>query len=525
MTVPHALATGETITVSLRARVDPVRLLNKFCVLYRPTPQALPPTWTEANADQLLAACTMHVLGGALHHLRAYVPSQAMSRETVEILVRPEDAHSNLCPAYLSELAVTLNGTPLPAEAVPVPDSTCVRLRVTLFTPGTHRLTVREARSGLETTTNPIVVRETPLDLQVYWGMIHGHSEMSDGCGDLEYYFRQIRDEAALDFAAPGDHDHLYETSDAFWTHTRDTVKQWHAPGTFVTFLGYEFAKWRRLGEGDRNVYYLHDDRPMYRSDEGHYPMPSDLFRALAEETALIIPHHTGHDPSHCDWVDHDPVRERLVEIYQCRGSYECAEEDGNTVPDRRSTPNPVGYVQRALALGWRVGFTAGGDDHQGHAGTDFPLGDGAAAYQAGLFCVLATARTREAIWEALWERRTVATTGPRILLAYTLNGHLLGTELSAAAEPSLATRRTLAITYAGTAPVERVEILRNNMVIYSVSGAGRDGTVAWEDTAALDTVLLPPAPHAPEPFCCYYVRLRQQDGAVAWASPVWITP
>ena len=59
------------------------------------------------------------------------------------------------------------------------------------------------------------------------------------------------------------------------------------------------------------------------------------------------------------------------------------------------------------------------------------------AAYQAGPFCVLAASCTREAVWEVLWQRRTIAAM----------------------------------------------------------------------------------------PFCCYYVRLRQQDGAVAWVSPVWIAP
>jgi len=50
--------------------------------------------------------------------------------------------------------------------------------------------------------------------VRFWWGMIHGHSELSDGAGNLRDYFSQLRDECALDFGALSDHDHLFETED-----------------------------------------------------------------------------------------------------------------------------------------------------------------------------------------------------------------------------------------------------------------------------------------------------------------------
>lgn len=96
-------------------------------------------------------------------------------------------------------------------------------------------------------------------------------------------------------------------------------------------------------GDGDRNVYYLHDNRPLYRSDDGEYPSPPDLFEALTrnEEEAIVIPHHTAHGGNFCDWKDHDDAYERLVEVFQIRGSYECSEQDGNPVPERQSSVPP----------------------------------------------------------------------------------------------------------------------------------------------------------------------------------------
>jgi len=493
------------------------RLLNKFFVLHRPCPGGDPPSaWAGENLELMLAACTMHVLGGPTDHIHAYAPSQAVPGEPVWILVRPEDRFHNLSHQPPGELRVTAEGRELKAQAEPVRDSTCVRLRVEMPARDVCRFTVQERSSGLQATANPTLARRAGEGEAVLWGMIHGHTEMSDGTGTLECYFRQLRDEAGLDFGAPGDHDHLWETSERMWAVTCRKVRQWHQPGRFVTFLGYEWAKWRQNGDGDRNVYYLHDDRPLYRSDDGHYPTPPDLFRALRDEDAIIIPHHTAHRGNFCDWKDHDPVRERLVEIYQVRGSYECSEQEGNTRPERAGQPPfEPGYVRRALALGWRVGFTGGGDDHGGYAGTG-RNGD-------GLLAVEATERTREAIWRALWRRRTVATTGARIVLSYRLSGHPMGSELDASTQQELRSRRELRVVFHGTAPAREIAVIRNNEVVYAARPEALDCEFTWTDRAPLHDVLMPPAMHCDHPFCFYYVRATQTDGEIAWASPVWV--
>jgi len=522
VTVPKGgLPAGALVHVELGGasgvRAPEGRMLNKFFVLHRSNPGGDPPTaWNADTQALIVGACTMHVLGGPTDHIHAYAPSQAAPREEIEILVRPEDRFSNLSHQPLVDVGAFLDGQELDVTAEPVPDSTCLRARVRLPAEGVHRVEVRDPRTGASAVANPTVCREARGQRGVYWGMIHGHTEMSDGTGTLDDYFRQARDEVALDFAAPGDHDHLWETSDAMWRLTCEKVKQWHEPGRFVTFLGYEWAKWRRNGDGDRNVYYLGDDRPLYRSDHGEYPTPPDLFRALRDETAIVIPHHTGHRGNFCDWKDHDPVHERLVEIYQVRGSYECSAEEGNTMPEHYPEPPfEGGYVRRALALGWRVGFTAGGDDHAGYAGTG--------RCRDGLMSVEAEGRTREAIWDALWHRRVVATTGPRMLLSWRLNGHPMGAELDAATEPSLSSRRTVRIEFHGTAPAREVAIIRNNEVVHVRNPGSLDCEFLWEDDVPLGDALIGPAKFCDHPFCFYYVRVTQADGAIAWASPIWI--
>jgi hypothetical protein len=459
----------------------------------------------------------MHVLGGELHHLSARAPSQCAPGEEIPILVRPEDKNNGLSFGGVTSISARRDGKELQHTVETIPGSTCLRVRLRIDVEGIHRLLLRDDESGLEASTNPIVCRSRKSDRNVYWGMIHGHTEMSDGAGSIEHYFRQMKEEAALHFGAPGDHDHTWETSDRMWRDICEAVARWNEPLGFVTFLGYEWAKWRKNGDGDRNVYFREDHRPIYRSDDGHFPTPPDLFRALREEQAIIIPHHTANAGNWCDWKDHDMKRERLVEIFQCRGSYES--QDGPAPEKSDKPPKPEGFVSRALEMGWRVGFTAGGDDHAGHAGTDFLAGP----YKSGLTAVFAEELTRRALWDALWNRRTVATTGPRILLHYMLNENELGTELNVASAPELRESRRLNIEFHGTAPVERVEVMRNNAPAHVFDEPGLDGALEWTDEKPLSEVALPPAKFCPTWFCFYYVRMVQTDGEVAWASPIWI--
>ena len=531
--VPGGLRAGDRLTVRLGpgTRAHDGRLLNKFFILYlKDDGPGIPAwgggsVWAPGSWERIVAACTLHILGGPLHHLRAYAPATVRPGAEFSLLIRPEDEFDNLSHERPGTPVISLDGRPLPAQISPVEDSTCLLARVSLPAEGVCRLSV--SASGKEARGNPVACS---ADAQpVYWGMIHGHTEMSDGTGALHQYFHQLRHEVRLDFAAPGDHDHRWETPDEFWQTTCAAVKRCHAPGEFVTLLGYEWAKWRRNGDADRNVYYRGDDRPLYRSDDGEYPAPPDLFAALAEhgERAIVIPHHTGHGGNWCDFKDHGPAFERLVEIFQVRGSFECSEKDGNPAPEdqgpwQRHPPRPEGYVRRALALGWRVGFTAGGDDHDGHWGTERRF----RAYKQGLMSVEAPEKTRAAIFDAMHARRVVATTGARMLLTYRLNGNPLGSELSSSACPELASRRTLDIECHGTAPVDRIDIIRGNTVVHSIPGEDREDIAAtWEDTEPLDAIMLPPAQFCDHPFAFYYVRVLQQDGEVAWASPVWVDP
>jgi len=70
----------------------------------------------------------------------------------------------------------------------------------------------------------------------------------------------------------------------------------------------------------------------------------------------------------------------------------------------------------------------------------------------------------------------------------------------------------TLSIHAEGTAPITDIEIIRDGQVLDTL----RPGT------PSVETTFKDPAPLPGKSY--YYVRLLQDDGALAWASPIWVS-
>ena len=83
---------------------------------------------------------------------------------------------------------------------------------------------------------------------------------------------------------------------------------------------------------------------------------------------------------------------------------------------------------------------------------------------QGGLAAVLAPENSTEAIFRALRDRSTYATTGERILLDATLNGEGMGRRVTEAAV------RTVAARVAGTQPIVFVDVVKNGELAFRKS-------------------------------------------------------
>ena len=402
-------------------------------------------TWVYTEVE----SPTISIVSGPPHRLVAVGPSEAAVGESTWLGVRAEDVWGNVCTNYRGEVAIE------PAGLEGLPDTFRFRAQdggvrrfeeVMASREGVYRVRVTDPDTGFVAEGNPLHCVGAPRARRPFWGDLHGQSEETVGTGPASAYFRFARDAAMVDFAGHQGND--FQVTEEVWSEIRHQANTFDEAGRFVAFLGYEWSGNTPLG-GDHNVYFPGADGPLHRSSHVLIPDKSDrntdcthvtdLYAALRDEEALVVPHVGGR---YADLQWHDPRLQSLIEIYSEWGEFEW-------------------FLREALERGHRVGFVAGSDDHKGRPGTSAP-GAGSFGVYGGLTCVWADGLTRPQIWEALKARRCYATSGQRIGLEVTADGFPMGSEFQADAPPRIRVRAL------GTAPIERVDVFRGTERIHS---------------------------------------------------------
>ncbi len=431
--------------------------------------------------------------------------------EPFALRIKAEDAYTNVTDLYQSPVVVEA------PEGVSGPERTTIsrtdRGRTTLEgfalqRDGTFRVRVRDDQRTAH--SPPVSTEFTRPGERIFWGEIHGHCELGDGVGSEDRYYEYARHEAWLDFSAISEHG----GGRHWWLDCIRAAREHYEPGRFATLLGYE----RGWGGGHANFYARGLELPVLSSKESER-----AFRLIREGKAIMIPHHTN-DPlirevALFHWDENDPANIHAAEICQMRGSFEKDELGGHVLF--------AGYgasLQDGLAKGFRFGFTGGTDNHSGRPGMPmvvcFQSGERVGSGQTcdirrtyldrtlcGLTAVFAPELTREAVFDAIRSRRTYATTGARILVDFRVGDLRMG-EQGALADQS--TPLEVRVRVAGTAPVASITIVRNNEDVHTARTTGLDEELAWRDPD-------------PRPGSWYYARVRQEDGHLAWPSPVWV--
>lgn len=428
----------------------------------------------------------LEVVGDVAQQLDIIAPAVVELGEPFDLYVRAVDGmNANPDPSYAGcvRLICTDPVAELPSMGE-MSDVEHVIRGIRLQTPGVHRITAIDEGNGLIGVSNPIATSDFYSEgYRVFFGDIHGHNWNCDGRGSTDEYYRWARDVRRLDFAALTNHVEgakRFDVSD-FWPEVIAKAKEYYTPERFVTFLAFEWGSWERFG--DKCVYYLDDDGPYFAANDERTDTPAKLWAALRGRVAITIPHHSKYG-GQTDWHYHDEELQPVVEIYSMWGN----SESGSACS-----------VQSAWARGYRLGVIAGSDTHLGQPGNP----------HCGLAAILAKRLTREALFTALKVRRCYATTGSRILLDFRVNGVPMGGVVQKEAD---CREVKVEVKVAGTAPLEKVEVVRDNQVVYTHFPDSWSTKFIWRDSSTLSTL---------QTF--YYLRVSQVDGEMAWSSPVWI--
>lgn len=373
--------------------------------------------------------------------------------------------------------------------------------------PGVHTVRVVDGAHGLVGESNPVVVSEEPPAERLWWGDLHSQSYFSDGLRCPEELYHFARHEAFLDIFAMADHSEAL--TDRQWDYFVAATNDAYAPGEFATLVGFE---WTNHWPGHRNCYYRGAGGPIIRRGERTVEDLQRLYDAAHEHGALLIPHHSANVTMGVEWeAAHDAEHERLVEVHSVWGNSERPAEAGNPLAIETTGGEQAGrHVIDALNLGRHFGFVGGGDIHDGRPGDELhnlqgPLPEHYHMLRRqGIMGVWAPELTREAVFDALWNRNCFATTNVRMPISFSVCGRQQGG--SAHTDES----RPIHLWTASEVPIARATIVRD----------GEDWRTLEPNDRAVDWQLEDAASSAP---AYYYARIERADGWMGWSSPVWV--
>ncbi len=376
---------------------------------------------------------------------------------------------------------------------------------------GVHRL--RVLADGLPTAyTPPVEVLDEPPTRTLLFGDPHCMSGLcvgeyprpSTAREIVEYVHTYARDSAGVDFAACT--SLAMRMDEEQWKEVTEAANRFSEEGRYVALPAYEWFGMLEQ-DGNKNVYFLDDqDIPKLDSRSSDSNHPEKLWKQLErfEGRAMTVPHHSVSAVIGTRWRWHDPRFQRLVEIYSCWGNSEARGCE-------RPLVNPARYeeqsVQDALEKGYRLGIIAGSDTHTSQPGFSNRLRL-KNAWKGGLACVWAETFDREGIFRALWERRCYGTTGARIVLEFFLNDAPMGSEVKL----DVSAERKLKIRAETCSPVNKVVIVKNAKEIHVDTPKGESVYFEWVDSNGME-----------RESDYYYFRLMQDDGEIAWSSPIWV--
>ena len=341
-------------------------------------------------------------------------------------------------------------------------------------------------------------------------GEFHRHTELSahrDWDGPFEELWRYAYDAAAMDWIGPGDHDYPYAVQREYnWWFTQKQIDMYHNPPAFVPMFTYERSV--VYPSGHRNVMFaergirtlprLLGRQNLFGTPEAGSPDVQNLYRYL-KHFGGICAVHTSATNMGTDWRDNDPEVEPVVEIFQGhRQNYE--EPNAPMAPkgpdDAIQGYHRDGFVWNALAKGYRLGFQSSSD----HVSTHISYA-----------VVLAEERSRQGVLEAFRKRHCYAAQD-NIVLDVRCGDAIMGDVTEVNGKPELR------IIAHGTCPIVRIDIVRRvgdgqPHYVYTMEPKQITVDVRWQDADA-----------KPGTEYMYYVRIQQENQALAWSSPIWVS-
>lgn len=341
-------------------------------------------------------------------------------------------------------------------------------------------------------------------DLNLYFGQLHSHTNISDGSGSVEEAFEHASKVDNLDFLAVTDHSNSFDNdTDSGISLSQDATKissefaegrKAAADITSEDFVGiYGFEMTWSDGFGHMNTFntpgFESRSNPLFGNKSGSTAGYKEYYnRLLTVPQSISQFNHPGTTfGDFQDFAFYSPQIDDRINLIEV-GNGEGAIGSSGYFPSYE-------YYTRALDKGWHVAPTNNQDNHKGN------WGDANTARSV----VLASELTQDGIYDALQNRRVYATEDNDLSIRYTLNDAVMGSILPEQQNVEIKAE----ITDPTDSDNAKVEVIVNGgLVIATKNLPNGSGTVEFDFDK--------------NNYSYYYLRITQADKNIAVTAPVW---
>ncbi len=316
----------------------------------------------------------------------------------------------------------------------------------------------------------------------VYYGLLHNHTDVSDGTGTPDDAYNYAKNIAGLDYFSIS--DHAGSISEAEWTSIKTAAEKYNEDSVFATFWGFEWS-----GSGDVTVINTDDYTAISNEPSGTF---TELCNWLDVRNGLAFLNHPGRGGAvHFEKFSTAP-NDKIVgmELFNKTDAFDVYYYNDGFYPDDGN----LCYFAEANSRGWRIGASGSDDNHAGSWGTrtDYRM------------AILADQLSRPELFTAMQARRFYSTLDKNLALSFKIGASEMGSSIEGGTY-DLQIR-------AGDNDGEsftRVMLFRNGSEMNT-----------WEINTPDVDLSLPVNSFDGEFF---YVKVTQADGDEAISSPIYI--
>lgn len=255
-----------------------------------------------------------------------------------------------------------------------------------------------------------------------YYGLIHSHTENSDGHGTYEDAYYTAKFHAKLDFFAVTDHSNMFDNIDkcnikdgslsSKWTNLMNVARDYNSPGKFLALTGFEMSYPFNIDNPIGHINILNTKGFVSSSDEHYQNNLKNFYDTISKEDYCIAQfNHPSDVFGRFNDFKYDANADEVISLFEVCNGY-----------NKDLSKNKIAFddYQKCLDLGWHVGPTANQDNHR----TDWGLANEFRTV------VLSPDLNENTFYDSLKNMRVYASQDKNIKIDYTINDEIMGSKI-----------------------------------------------------------------------------------------------